>query len=82
MGTEVKFVKIGNSLSIRIPKAMVDQLHLNPGTFGDLVINGDDLVVHVRRPKLALEDLLGGITDKNMHSEVSTGQPQGAEASF
>lgn len=80
MGTEVKFVKIGNSLSIRIPKATADQLHLQPGTFGDLVINGDALVVRVRCPQLHLENLLDAITDQNLHAEVSSGPLQGSEA--
>ncbi|PAD71692.1 AbrB/MazE/SpoVT family DNA-binding domain-containing protein [Paenibacillus campinasensis] len=69
--------KWGNSLGIRIPKALATEIGLEEGSEIDLDVEDGHLVIKPRTNKL--EDLLSNITPDNIHSEVQTGDPQGRE---
>jgi antitoxin MazE len=72
--------KWGNSLGLRIPKAFAEQAGVEAGSEVDLSIEDGDLVIRPRhRPKYVLADLLRGVTVKNIHTEVDTGEPVGKE---
>ena len=72
--------KWGNSLALRIPKSFAEQARLSEGTDVDLVIEGERLIVRaVRAPKHTLDRLLAGITKRNLHREVDTGESLGLE---
>ncbi len=69
--------KWGNSLGIRIPKALALKAGLEEGTEVDFDIEDGHLVIV---PKTrALDELLARITPDNLHSEIQTGEPQGRE---
>ncbi|TGL35479.1 AbrB/MazE/SpoVT family DNA-binding domain-containing protein [Leptospira koniambonensis] len=70
--------KWGNSLGIRIPKAMANELELNDGSHVELQYEGDKIVIYPMR-KASLEEKLARITKQNLHSEVSSGSPVGNE---
>lgn len=71
----------GNSLAVRIPKAIAVESALDDGAIVDLKLVGGKLVlVPVRARQHRLQDLLAGITDDNLHREVETGRPIGNEA--
>ncbi len=78
MSSNIKFVKIGNSLSVRIPKGVADILHISEGNTAELFVRGKELIL---RPKhtYILKDLLSGISGKNLHSELPTGKDVGRE---
>ncbi|GIO98411.1 multidrug transporter MatE [Paenibacillus lautus] len=70
--------KWGNSLGIRIPKALAMEIGLEEGSEIDLDVKDGHLVIKPRTN--TLEDLLSKITPDNLHSEVQTGEPQGRES--
>ncbi len=71
----------GNSLAIRIPKALAQDTRLGQGSEVEVTLERGRLVVApVREPRYSLGRLLKGVTAKNRHREVESGRPVGAEA--
>jgi antitoxin MazE len=72
--------KWGNSLALRIPKSFATEVGLCENLAVDLSISEGKLVVypHCEEP-LALDDLLAGITDENLHGEWDIGPAVGKE---
>lgn len=61
---KVKIAKWGNSLAVRLPKRLADELDLAPGTTVDLEKQGSKLTIESTAPKVPyyrLEDLLAQI---------------------
>ena len=72
--------KWGNSLAVRIPIAFVKEAHVAYGTAVDLSFADGKIVIDPHpEPEYRLEDLLKGITKRNLHAEVETGGPVGQE---
>ncbi len=70
----------GNSLALRIPKAIALESGLADGSVVDLKLRkGMIALIPERRQKHKLSDLLSQVTKKNLHGEVSTGTPIGKE---
>ena len=75
-----KVVKWGNSLGLRIPKSFAEEVQVGEGSTVDLFMEDGRLVIRLApQPEYSLEELLGGITAKNLHSEVDSGGPVGGE---
>jgi antitoxin MazE len=73
--------KWGNSLAVRIPSSFAVQAGIDEDSYVELALAGGKLVLSpVPASPIALETLLAGITDTNIHSEVDTGDPRGNEA--
>jgi antitoxin MazE len=71
----------GNSLAVRIPKALAIEAHLEQDSLAELsLVDGKILVSPIRAPKVTLEQLLAQVTEENLHSEVDTGPATGNEA--
>ena len=66
----------GNTRAVRIPKALAEELSLEPGTTVELSKVGAQLVVRpVRmRPKYKLSELLAQCKSKNPSRELITGR--------
>lgn len=78
METRVK--KWGNSLALRIPRALASQIGLESGSPVRLSLRRKELViVPVPRPRLTLDDLLAQVTEENLHAETDTGRVVGGE---
>ncbi len=72
--------KWGNSLAVRLPKAVADQAQLQAGAKVELVSTPEGVLVKPRKkPQYRLADLLSGITRKNVHPETDWGPPRGKE---
>lgn len=72
--------KWGNSLAVRIPKTFVKEAHVACGTAVDLSVADGKIVIDPQMgSKYRLEDLLKGVTRRNLHAEVETGAPVGQE---
>ncbi len=69
----------GNSLAVRIPKALAEQAGLVEGAAVEMMVADGAVVVRAQGPVYTLDELVKGITPKNRHKEVSTGAPQGRE---
>ena len=70
----------GNSLALRIPKALAVEAGLSEGSRVELELEGDRLSVRaVRIESYSLADLLAGVTRENRHGEVETGRAAGRE---
>ena len=72
--------KWGNSLAIRLPRAFAEELGLADGSPVDLSLTDAGLLLTPARPAVPrLEDLLAGVTRRNLHGEVGTGPAVGRE---
>ena len=72
--------KWGNSLAVRIPKAFVKEAHVAYGTPVNLSVDDGKIVIDPRTgPEYRLDDLLKGVTKRNLHAEVETGDAVGRE---
>ena len=75
-----KVIRWGNSLGLRLPKKLADDLHMTSGTEVDIKVHDGKLVlIPVQRTKLHLKELLAGVTKGNLHDEVDFGRRTGRE---
>jgi antitoxin MazE len=78
MQTQVK--KWGNSLALRIPKPLAEQLAIKNDTEVEILIEDGQLMIRpLPEQTVTLEALLAQITAENMHEEVETGTAVGGE---
>ena len=77
---EVQFAKWGHSVALRVPCKVAEALSIVPGSVADLDFKRARLVITPRQHAYHLDDLIAGITKKNLHQEISTGNDMGAEA--
>jgi antitoxin MazE len=78
MQTQVK--KWGNSLALRIPKPMAEQLAIKTDTEVEILVEDGQLMIRpLPEQDLTLEDLLAQITEENLHDEIETGTAVGGE---
>jgi len=78
---QTRVQKWGNSLGLRIPRGLADELGLGAGTEVSLTAKDGELVLRPSLPsRLRLADLLAGITPENIHASVDTGDAVGSEA--
>lgn len=74
-----QITKWGNSLGLRIPKAVAEQVNLGEGDIVDLTVERDAIVVRPARPKYSLDELVDRITPRNRHRESDWGGAVGNE---
>ncbi len=74
--------KWGNSLALRIPKAVADEIGLKNATAVELTSDEGKLVVTpvAVKPRWTLKRLLARVTDANLHAEHEVGLTEGKEA--
>jgi len=72
--------KWGNSLALRLPKALAEEAKLREGSKVELVGTPEGVLVKARRkPRYRLADLLSKVTPENMHAETDWGGSVGRE---
>ena len=72
--------KWGNSLALRIPKAVAEDTGLEQGSEVEMSLEDGQIVVSpVQRPAFTLDSLLSGVTRKNRHTIQESGPPLGNE---
>jgi len=77
---ETRVQRWGNSLALRIPKPLADEIGLTDNSPVLLSLHDRQLViVPVLKPAFSLEALLAQVTEANRHGEVSTGPAVGGE---
>ena len=78
MKTQVQ--KWGNSLALRIPKSFAAESNIEEGSAVNVsLVEGKIVVEPLSEPTYTLEDLLAGVTRRNVHAETDTGGPVGKE---
>jgi antitoxin MazE len=77
---QTRVQKWGNSLGVRIPRGLAEEVGLGAGTEVSLTAKDGELVVKPALPtRLILDELLSGVSESNIHSFVDTGSAVGAE---
>ena len=72
--------KCGNSLGVRIPRGLAEDLGLGVGSEVALSARDGDLLVRPALPvRLNLDELLAEVTPDNLHAPVDTGEAVGRE---
>ncbi len=72
--------KWGNSLAVRIPALLAEQLQLAEGTSVELATREGELVVRPARPaRYRLQDLLKDCRPEQLHGEQDLGDAVGRE---
>ncbi|MDQ7833452.1 MAG: AbrB/MazE/SpoVT family DNA-binding domain-containing protein [Desulfovibrionaceae bacterium] len=71
----------GNSLGLRIPKALAAEAGLSPGDAVSIARTPEGLTIKKvqPRPKVSLDALLARVTEDNRHEAVDWGGPAGRE---
>ena len=78
---ETHVQKWGNSLALRIPKPLADEVGLRENSPVELWLRDNTLVITpVVKPAFDLTQLLAQVTADNLHREVDTGSAVGGEA--
>ena len=70
----------GNSLSLRIPRSIAEELHLQPDSEVEISVRESRLVIEpVAPPVYDLDQLLSMVNPQNLHGETDWGPPVGKE---
>ncbi len=78
---KTKVQRWGNSLAVRIPKAFAEEVGLQDDSPIEMrLVKGGLLMEPSPGWAPSLDELLGGVTESNLHDEVDTGPAQGSEA--
>ena len=77
---EVIVKKWGNSAAVRIPAAIMAAAHVALDQPVEVREEQGRIIIEpIRRKEFKLDELLGGITGKNLHGAIDTGAPVGKE---
>lgn len=74
--------KWGNSLGLRIPQLLAQQMHIKKGDTVKITIDEKHNRIIIQKkqlPKYDLKSLLEQVNDKNLHDSVEWGSPRGKE---
>jgi antitoxin MazE len=74
-----RVAKWGNSLAVRIPAAVAEEVNLHEGDALVLQSTPDGLTLIRETAKLTMAEMLAGVTDDNIHEYVDFGPPVGKE---
>ena len=75
-----KAQKWGNSLAVRLPKAMAEECGIQADSPIEIIREENTIIIKpITKKRISLDLLLSEITEENLHSEVSTGKPVGRE---
>ncbi len=77
---QARIAKWGNSLGVRIPKALAAEVGLDEGANVEVRVSGRNLVLAPARPEYSLNELVARITRKNRHGETDWGSQVGNES--
>lgn len=75
----MRVTRWGNSLAVRIPRAVAEQVRLEEGAEVEMAVEDGRIVVRPRPPRYHLDQLVEGITSENRHDETDWGEVQGEE---
>ena len=77
MTTQV--AKWGNSLGLRLPKAVAQEAEIGDGDTVDVSVQNGAIVIRPAKARYSLDELIARITPKNRHGETDWGKRAGRE---
>ncbi len=80
MSSKAKIRRMGNSQGVLIPRPLLAAAGLKVDESIEITPVDGKLVIARAAPELSLDELLGGITEANLHGEVDSGAAVGVEA--
>jgi antitoxin MazE len=75
----VTLQKWGDSVGLRLPKPMLEQLGLAVGSKVEVLVEGDHLVIRHARRRPTLDELLDQCKPENRPEPIDWGPPVGRE---
>ncbi len=75
----VQLSKWGNSLGLRLPRALAQQIGVREGQQVNVIADGARLIIEPVTKTWHLEDLLAGMTPEAMHEAFDWGEDRGRE---
>jgi antitoxin MazE len=69
----------GNSLGIRLPQSIIQQMELKSGDLLAISTEGNRIILSPARPRYTLNELLKDITPDSQHDEMDWGEQVGEE---
>lgn len=76
---EARVKKWGNSLGVRIPRSVANDVGLHEDSVVDLKSENGQLVISPKGKTYNLDDLLAQVTPENIHPETAWGRAIGKE---
>lgn len=76
----VQVTKWGNSLGVRLPRALAKEIGIDDGQKVNIVTRGNTLVIELVAPRYRIEDLLANITPEAMRTAFDWGPDRGRES--
>ncbi len=78
--TEIQLKKWGNSLAVRLPKEITNNINLKENSKLTIdIIDGKIIATPVKKSKITLDEILEGITPENYGEVIDFGSPVGKE---
>ena len=71
--------KWGNSLAVRLPKHIVEEINLEEGSSISISVKEKNIVIALKRKKYTLDELLAGANAEDFEGELDWGEPVGEE---
>ena len=75
----IKIARWGNSLGVRIPKQIAEQAQLKEGDELEISREENRLILTPQKHKYTLEELLDGMEEEHLHTEIDWGKAVGKE---
>lgn len=75
---EVTLSQWGNSVGVRLPREVIDRIHLEVGSRLEIQVEDERIVLTPSRPRYTLDELLAGMTPDKEHPLEDDG-PVGSE---
>lgn len=79
MPTSTQIARWGNSLGLRLPKAIALEARIGEGDTVEVSVRDGEIVLRATRPAYSLQGLVDKITARNRHGEADWGEPLGGE---
>jgi len=79
MRASTQIARWGNSLGLRVPKALASEAGLVEGDTVEISVQDGSLVLRPTKPSYSLVVFVAKITPENRHDESDWGQPVGRE---
>jgi len=76
---QVQLSKWGNSLGLRLPRALAQQIGASEGQKVNIIADGARLIIEPVAPALSLQDLLVNMTPEAMRAAFDWGEDAGRE---
>lgn len=77
---KTRIQKWGNSLGVRIPKALAQEISIDSDSIVDVSSREGKIIITPSRQKsLSLRQLLLRVNEENLHDEITSGGPAGKE---